>query len=72
MLPVGQALVVEMGAEPTVVAEWLERNRPQTFMPGIMHGDFHIGNVPARVRKLGDLWKPLLAARGRFRLERVL
>jgi len=28
--------------------------------------------VPARVRKLGDLWKPLLAARGRFRLERVL
>jgi hypothetical protein len=28
--------------------------------------------VPARVRRLGDLWKPLLAARGRFRLEEVL
>ena len=34
--------------------------------------DFRIDNMPARIRKLGDLWKPLLAARGRFRLERVL
>ena len=39
---------------------------------GIAIEDFHIGNVPARVRDLGDLWKPLLAARGRFDLERVL
>ena len=36
---------------------------------GVAIEDFHIGNVPARVKKLGDLWKPLLAARGRFRLE---
>jgi bifunctional non-homologous end joining protein LigD len=34
--------------------------------------DFRIDNVPARVRKLGDLWKPLLASRGRFRLEKFL
>jgi bifunctional non-homologous end joining protein LigD len=34
--------------------------------------DFRIDNVPARLRKLGDLWKPLLAARGRFPLERLL
>ncbi|HEX6616264.1 MAG TPA: non-homologous end-joining DNA ligase [Gemmatimonadales bacterium] len=34
--------------------------------------DFRMDNVPARVRRLGDLWKPLLAARGRFRLEEVL
>lgn len=34
--------------------------------------DFRMDNVPARVRKTGDLWKPLLQARGRFRLERVL
>ena len=39
---------------------------------GVAIEDFHIGNVPARVRKLGDLWKPLLTARGRFDLERVL
>jgi len=25
-------------------------------------------NVPARVRMLGDLWKPLLRAGGRFNL----
>ena len=39
---------------------------------GVAIEDFHIGNVPTRVEKLGDLWKPLLAARGRFDLERVL
>jgi bifunctional non-homologous end joining protein LigD len=39
---------------------------------GIEIEDFRIDNVPARVKKLGDLWKPLIAARGGFRLERVL
>ena len=29
-------------------------------------------NVPARVDKLGDLWKPLLAARGRFDLTQYI
>jgi bifunctional non-homologous end joining protein LigD len=39
---------------------------------GIAIDDFDISNVPGRVHVLGDLWKPLLAARGRFALERVL
>ena len=39
---------------------------------GVAITDFRIDNVPARLAKLGDLWKPLLAARGRFKLERVL
>jgi bifunctional non-homologous end joining protein LigD len=39
---------------------------------GVDITDFRIDNVPARLKKLGDLWKPLLAARGRFKLERVL
>ncbi|MEO6210506.1 MAG: non-homologous end-joining DNA ligase [Gemmatimonadaceae bacterium] len=39
---------------------------------GVEIDDFRIDNVPARVKKLGDLWKPLLATRGRFKLERVL
>ena len=34
--------------------------------------DFRIDNVPARVARLGDLWAPLLAKRGRFKLERML
>jgi bifunctional non-homologous end joining protein LigD len=33
---------------------------------------FRLDNVPARVHRLGDLWKPLLTARGRFQLEAVL
>ena len=39
---------------------------------GVKIEDFRIDNVPARLHELGDLWTPLLAARGRFRLERVL
>jgi bifunctional non-homologous end joining protein LigD len=39
---------------------------------GIEIEDFRIDNVPSRLRRLGDLWKPLLASRGRFRLERFL
>ena len=39
---------------------------------GIKIEDFRMDNVPARVRALGDLWKPMLVQRGRFRLERLL
>ena len=39
---------------------------------GVDLEDFRIDTVPARVAKLGDLWKPLLAARGRVSLERYL
>jgi bifunctional non-homologous end joining protein LigD len=34
--------------------------------------DFRMDNVPERVRRRGDIWKPLLASRGRFRLEKLL
>lgn len=27
------------------VASWLEANRPSDFQPGIIHGDYHFGNV---------------------------
>jgi bifunctional non-homologous end joining protein LigD len=39
---------------------------------GFEVADFRLDNVPARIRRRGDLWKPLLARRGRFRLEDVL
>ena len=39
---------------------------------GIRIEDFTMRNVPKRVRTLGDLWKPLLAARGRFDLGRYV
>ncbi len=39
---------------------------------GVALADFRIDNVPARLAKVGDLWKPLLATRSRFKLESVL
>jgi bifunctional non-homologous end joining protein LigD len=39
---------------------------------GVKIEDFRIDNVPARLRRIGDLWKPLLAKSGRFKLETVL
>jgi len=39
---------------------------------GVRIEDFTMRNVPARVAKLGDLWKPLLQKRGRFDLAAFL
>ena len=39
---------------------------------GVRLEEFRIDTVPGRVAKLGDLWKPLLASRGRVALERYL
>jgi bifunctional non-homologous end joining protein LigD len=39
---------------------------------GIETEDLRLDNVPARIQKLGDLWKPLLESRGRVRLEGFL
>jgi bifunctional non-homologous end joining protein LigD len=39
---------------------------------GIAIDDFRIDNVPARIRRRGDLWKPLAEPSGRFRLEAFL
>lgn len=38
---------------------------------GIRIEDFRMDNVPARIAKVGDLWAPLLSAKGRFRLDRL-
>jgi bifunctional non-homologous end joining protein LigD len=45
---------------------WAEVNR------GVKIDDFRMDNVPARVRKLGDLWNPLLSRTGRFNLGKFL
>ena len=39
---------------------------------GIKMEEFTIKNVPARVKELGDLWRPLLDQRNRVRLEQFL
>jgi bifunctional non-homologous end joining protein LigD len=65
----GRTLASVYSVRPTKTATvstpvtWREVER------GVEVEDFRIGNVPARIRKVGDLWKPLLQTRGRFRLE---
>ncbi len=39
---------------------------------GVRIDDYRIDNVPGLLRKRGDLWKPLLSSKGRFRLETLL
>ncbi|MGH7461101.1 MAG: non-homologous end-joining DNA ligase [Longimicrobiales bacterium] len=39
---------------------------------GVTIDDFRMDNVPARLRELGDLWKPLLQNRGRFKLAKFV
>jgi bifunctional non-homologous end joining protein LigD len=39
---------------------------------GFQLADFHMGNVPERIRERGDLYKPLLAKGGRVKLESFL
>jgi len=39
---------------------------------GVRLEDFTIKNVPARIAKLGDLWKPLVQLRGRFNLAKYV
>ena len=39
---------------------------------GISIEDFTLRNLPKRLVRVGDLWQPLNATRGRFRLEKLL
>jgi bifunctional non-homologous end joining protein LigD len=68
----GRTLASVYSVRPTEIAgasapvTWEEVER------GFEIADFRLENLPARLRRRGDLWKPLLSARGRFRLEAVL
>jgi bifunctional non-homologous end joining protein LigD len=39
---------------------------------GVSIEQFNVKNVPKRIKKFGDLWKPLLSARGRVNLSRFV
>jgi bifunctional non-homologous end joining protein LigD len=54
------------GAPVSMPVTWAEIER------GVTIEQFNLRNAPERIRKLGDLWKPLLEKRGRFRLETLL
>ena len=54
------------GAPVSMPVTWREVER------GVSIEEFHLRNAPARLSKLGDLWKPLLLKRGRFDLSPLL
>jgi bifunctional non-homologous end joining protein LigD len=65
----GQTLASVYSVRPTPLAtvstplEWRE------VVAGARIEDFRLDNVRARIAQLGDLWKPLLASRGRVDLS---
>jgi bifunctional non-homologous end joining protein LigD len=68
----GRTLASVYSVRPTELATVSTPVTWKEVEKGFDIADFHIRNVPKRVARLGDLWKPLLAAKGRFRLESVL
>jgi len=68
----GRTLASVYSPRPTPLASvstpvtWDELER------GISTEDFRIDNVPARIAKVGDLWKPMAAKSGRFPLAKLL
>jgi bifunctional non-homologous end joining protein LigD len=68
----GRTLASVYSVRPTVDATVSTPVTWQEVERGIEIADFRLDNVPARVRRRGDLWKPLLATGGRFPLEEVL
>ena len=68
----GRTLASIYSVRPTPLAtvstplEWTEVAR------GVRIEDFRLDNVRERIAKVGDLWKPLLAARGRTNLSKFV
>src|SRR5262249_28954940 len=68
----GATLASVYSVRPTPAAsvstplEWSEVKR------GVRMEDFRLDNVRQRIAKVGDLWKPLLAARGRTDLSKYV
>src|SRR5690242_10305152 len=54
------------GAPVSMPVNWEEVSK------GVEINDFRLDNVRERLKRLGDLWKPLLSKRGRVRLENYL
>jgi bifunctional non-homologous end joining protein LigD len=68
----GRTLASVYSLRPTVRATVSTPVTWEEVESGFEIDDFRMDNVPERVRKLGDLWKPLLGSKGRFALEQLL
>jgi bifunctional non-homologous end joining protein LigD len=66
----GSTLASVYSVRPTALATVSTPVTWAEVSDGVRTEDFRIDYVPARVTKLGDLWKPLLLTRGRTNLEK--
>jgi len=65
----GRTLASIYSVRPTARATVSAPVTWQELEDGAGIGDFTIANMPDRIARLGDLWKPLLQTRGRVRLS---
>lgn len=65
----GRTLASVYSVRPTPAATVSTPVTWEEVEAGIEITDFTVRNVPARIREVGDLWKPLLQKRGRFDLR---
>lgn len=68
----GRTLASVYSVRPTPQATVSTPLRWKEVESGVAMEEFRIDTVPQRIRRVGDLWKPLLAKTGRLRLERFL
>lgn len=67
----GRTLASVYSLRPTPVAAVSTPVTWEELEHGVKTEDFRIDNVPERLSRLGDLWKPLLEKQGRLRLDRL-
>jgi bifunctional non-homologous end joining protein LigD len=68
----GHTLASVYSVRPTVQATVSTPVTWEEVEAGFDITDFTMANVPDRIRKLGDLWQPLLARGRRFQLEKLM
>ena len=68
----GRTLASVYSVRPTPLATVSTPIAWEEIEKGFHMKDFTIGNVPGRVKSLGDLYKPLLAKTNRLKLEQFL
>jgi bifunctional non-homologous end joining protein LigD len=68
----GRTLASVYSVRPTPMASVSTPVTWPEIEKGLAIDDFRIDNVPVRIRRRGDLWKPVDDTKGRFRLEALL
>ncbi|MDQ2890661.1 MAG: non-homologous end-joining DNA ligase [Gemmatimonadota bacterium] len=68
----GKTLASVYSVRPTPLATVSTPVTWEEVEAGVDREAFRIENVPARVKEKGDLWAPMLSARGRVQLEKLL